>query len=100
MDAIRLFPTFAEAFATLNSAEDVDGILKPLEVRSVSEYQARTEWTLIEEIEDVLLPDLGYISAQRVRQEAVERKWLIDQLRFLGRFNRARRDDGCRQVEH
>ena len=83
MDAIRLFPTFAEAFETLNTADDVDAILKPLEAHSVSEYQARTEWTLIEKIEDELLPDLGYISAQRVRQEAVERKWLIEQIRSL-----------------
>lgn len=83
MDAIRLFPTFAEAFETLNNAEDVNAILDPLQPQPVDGYQARTEWTLIEEIEEELLPDLGYISAQRVRQEATEREWLIDQLRNL-----------------
>ena len=83
MDAIRLFPTFAEAFETLNKAKDIDATLRPLQAHSVDDYQARTEWTLIEKIEDELLPDLGYISAQRVRQEAAERAWLIDQLRAL-----------------
>ena len=83
MDAIRLFPTFAEAFETLNKADDIDAILNPLQPHPVDDYQARTEWTLIEKIEDELLPDLGYISAQIVRQEAAERAWLIDQLRTL-----------------
>ena len=80
MDAIRLFPTFAEAFDTLNKAENVDAIISPLQPHPLDDYQARTEWTLIEQIQDELLPDLGYISAQRVRQEAAERKWLIEQL--------------------
>ena len=83
MDAIRLFPTFAEAFETLNHADDIESILAPLKPLPVSKYHARTEWTLIENIDDELLPDLGYISAQRVRQEAAERTWLIDQLRSL-----------------
>ena len=85
MDAIRLFPTFAEAFDTLNNAENIETILAPLLPHSVVEYQARTEWTLIEQLDEELLPDLGYISAQRVRQEAKERRWLIDQLRVLAK---------------
>lgn len=83
MDAIRLFPTFSEAFDTLNNAGDVDDILRPLQIRSLKEFQDRTDWDKIEPIADDLLPDLGYISAQRVRQESAERKWLIDQLRHL-----------------
>lgn len=83
MDAIRLFATFAEAFETLNSTKDIEAILRPIQPRSVRAYQARTEWTLIERIDDELLPDLGYISAQRVRQETAEREWLIGQLRSL-----------------
>ena len=83
MDAIRLFPTFSEAFETLNYGDDIENILQPLKPLPVSKYHARTEWTLIEKIDEELLPDLGYISAQRVRQEAAERTWLIDQLRSL-----------------
>ena len=83
IDAIRLFSTFAEAFETINNAEDIYAILKPLQPRPVNTYQARTEWALIETLEDKLLPDLGYISAQRVRQEATERSWLINKLRSL-----------------
>ena len=85
MDAIRLFATFAEAFETLNGAKDVEVVLRPIQSHSVSRYHKRTEWDMIEQIDDELLPDLGYISAQRVRQEAAERKWLIDQLRSLAK---------------
>ena len=83
MDAIRLFSTFAEAFETLNAAHDIEVVLQPIRRRPVTDYQGRTEWTEIEQIEDKLLPDLGYISAKRVRQEVVEREWLIEQLRSL-----------------
>jgi transcriptional regulator with XRE-family HTH domain len=83
MDAIRLFPTFSEAFETLNNISDLNSVLLPIQPRPVDVYQARTEWNIIENIDDSLLPDLGYISAQRVRQESAERQWLISQLKDL-----------------
>lgn len=96
MDAIRLFATFAEAFETLNNAIDLDVILRPIQRHEVEPYQARTEWTQIEKIDDDLLPDLGYISAQRVRQEAAERRWLIGQLVSLAK---SMKSDGVSAVE-
>lgn len=83
MDAIRLFPTFSEAFEILNGSDNVDSVLLPIRERSLEEYQARTDWNQIEIIGDELLPDLGYISAQRWRKEANERKWLISQLKYV-----------------
>jgi hypothetical protein len=42
----------------------------------VDSYTNRTEWEVIEEIADDRLPDLGYISAARVRRESAERQAL------------------------
>ena len=62
-DAVQLFSTFAEAYRVLNSIPDVKSALAPLEPRSVDSYNDRTEWEVLEDIEDHRLPDLGYISA-------------------------------------
>lgn len=80
IDAIRIFPTFTEAFDKISSSENIAEILSSLNRVDVSNYQNRSDWDLIEIIEDELLPDLGYISAKTVRQEATERQWLIEQL--------------------
>ena len=75
-DAIRLFASFAEAYNTLSQADDLIPVLAPLHPRTVERYRARTDWTLIEEIPEERLPDLGYISAARVRKEQAERSLL------------------------
>ena len=83
MDAIRLFATFAEAFERLNETDRLETVLAPLSPVDLSRYQQRSDWDVIETIDDELLPDLGYISAKAVRQESNERSWLVTQLRNL-----------------
>lgn len=76
-DAIRLFSTFSEAYRTLATSPDLEAVLAPIVPLGREEiaetYEARTRWTTIEEIDEVDLPNLGYIAAARVRQETHER---------------------------
>ncbi len=82
-DAIRLFGTFAEGYAQLNSPHGPDGHRKPLAQRDLDEYRKRASWDGIEEIEEGRLPDLGYISAALAKKEKGERQLLADFLREL-----------------
>lgn len=76
--AIRLFATFSEAYRVLSQARDLDSHLAPLAPRENQylerRYRERTDWDVIEQIPEKRLPDLGYISAKRVKQEANERQ--------------------------
>jgi len=71
--AIRLYSSFAAAYDHLGGTEELDDALAPLRVRDAVPFRARTEWQVIEEIPEARLPDLGYISAARVRKEHAER---------------------------
>ncbi|MGE0790080.1 MAG: helix-turn-helix domain-containing protein [Sandaracinaceae bacterium] len=71
--AIRLYSSFAAAYEHLGASDRLDDALAPLRGRDDGPYRARTEWSAIEEIPDERLPDLGYISAARVRKEQAER---------------------------
>lgn len=73
-DAIRLFSTLTEAYRTFNTAVDVSTVLVSLRSQSLDSYMERTHWDVIEQIEEVRLPDLGYISAERVKKETAERQ--------------------------
>jgi transcriptional regulator with XRE-family HTH domain len=75
-DAIRLFVSFREAFRVLNSDGRIQDLLAPLEPRDMRYYHERADWSLPNEVEEYRLPDLGYISARRVRQEQNERQFL------------------------
>jgi transcriptional regulator with XRE-family HTH domain len=75
-DAVRLFSTFAEAYRAFNQPSVIKQLLSPIEPRSLAPYSARSEWNVITEIADDKLPDLGYISAARVKQQATERQAL------------------------
>jgi hypothetical protein len=68
-----MFSTLTEAYRVMNSCNDLKALLAPLQPRDLSPFHARTEWDCIEEVEDGRLPDLGYISAARVRQQDAER---------------------------
>lgn len=61
----------------MNSAgKQLTALLTPLSELSVDSYHARSEWDVdekLERIDDARLPDLGYVSAVRVRQEGKER---------------------------
>ncbi|MCY1000160.1 helix-turn-helix transcriptional regulator [Myxococcus sp. MISCRS1] len=81
-DAIRLFSTFTEAYARLNAPGALERELKQLEPRSDDEYHRRSSWK-IETISDIRLPDLGYISASRAKQQREDRQELADFLREL-----------------
>lgn len=90
VDAIRLFSTFKAAFEAMNSDERLEDILAPLQPRSDDSYRERTEWKEVTPIADERLPDLGYISAARVRQEITERQAVSRFLRDLAHDIRAR----------
>lgn len=95
-EAIRLFSTLAEAFRQLNRPDALEQLLKPLEPHGLEPYSDRTEWDSIEEIEDHRLPDLGYISAARIKQEAAEREALK---RFLESLAKLIRKEGKTALE-
>ena len=81
-DAIRLFSSIAEAFNAFNIPNNVKALTLQLDTRQVREYSDRTDWDTIEEIPNERLPDLGFISASRIRKEKGERatlkKFLLD----------------------
>lgn len=80
-DAIRLFSTFAEAYLVLNQVGALQARLAPLAPNDPSDYHNRSAWRAIEEIPEVRLPDLGYISAKRARAEQNEREVLASFLK-------------------
>ncbi len=75
-EVIRLFSTFEDAYRTLNQAEDLRAMLAPLQSKDDEAFRSRSNWDGIETIADERLPDLGYISAQKARQESDERRLL------------------------
>lgn len=78
-DAIRLFSSINSAYITLNShGEGFDELLSPIKEKNTDIYTGRTEWNKIVKISNQDLPYLGYIAADKVRQEAKERKELSD----------------------
>jgi len=81
--AIRLFSTFAEAYSRLNEPNQLETHLRPLELRKIDAYRNRRPWDIIETISAERLPDLGYISAARARQESEERQLLAEFLEEL-----------------
>ena len=79
-DAVRLYSTFEDGYETLNAATSVVVCLAPIDIKDVQSYSARADWKIPNEIADERLPDLGYISAARVKKENDERETLS---RFL-----------------
>lgn len=97
MDAIRLFSTFGEAYREMNGAEGLPILVSSLKGRKPDPYYARSDWELAEQIDNDRLPDLGYISVARVRQETAERQTLVTTLNELARNIRK---DGTRAIEN
>lgn len=78
-DAIRLFSSINDAYVSLNSDEDkFEEWLDPIKERDTDTYTERTDWDKIVKIPNQDLPYLGYIAADKVRQEAKGRKELAD----------------------
>jgi transcriptional regulator with XRE-family HTH domain len=71
-DVVRLFSNFEDGYEKLNACS------------------ARAEWKIPNDIDDERLPDLGYISAVRVKQESDERNALRS---FLLNLAKSFRDD-------
>ena len=84
-DAIRLFATFAEAYATLSRAPDLPASLAALKPRDDEHYRAREAWEVLEGIPPERLPDLGYISAARIPKEQEQRQALATFLTDLAK---------------
>lgn len=82
-DAIRLFSTFSEAFRVLNGATSLKVMLQPLSPRSDANYRGRTEWRVIQKIDDSRLADLGYIASDTISRERIERDAISSFLRTL-----------------
>ena len=95
-DAIRLFSSFDRAFEELNQEGAIEGILSALRPRSLTAFHQRSDWTVIEDIPNERLPDLGYISAARVRQESSERRSLQ---KFLEELATSIEKNGKSEVE-
>lgn len=74
-----------EAFRRLNAEEDISQLLAPLDSRDMTIFHERSDWVLPNEVEEYRLPDLGYISAKRVRQEQNERQFLARSLKELAK---------------
>lgn len=89
-DAIRLFSSFEEAYISLSTSNNFEQILFPLAKRSEEKYRLRSEWKSVNYIIDEKLPYLGYIAAERVKQESKERKDLAN---FLLELSRKKKDD-------
>jgi transcriptional regulator with XRE-family HTH domain len=82
-EAIRLFSTFGEAYDRLNEPGRLVKHLEPLKHRTLDHYRNRRPWDVIETISQERLPDLGYISAARARQESGERTMVSEFLKAL-----------------
>ncbi|UJR86679.1 helix-turn-helix domain-containing protein [Sandaracinus amylolyticus] len=82
-DAIRLFSTFEQAYDQLSTTPTLEQELSAISPRKDDAYRVRAPWSVIETIPDERLPDLGYISAERARQEHGERTLLASFLREL-----------------
>ena len=74
MDAMRLYSSFAEAFAALGNSDGLQQLLSALEPRDTSEFTNRPIWDVIQEIPSERLADLGYIAAERVKRESNDRQ--------------------------
>jgi transcriptional regulator with XRE-family HTH domain len=95
-DAVRLYSTFEDGYETLNSASSVATCLAPINVKDIQSYSSRADWKIPNEIGDERLPDLGYISAARVKKENDERATLSRFLKSLA--EEFRKDDPVRAI--
>lgn len=79
-DAVRLYSTFEDGYEKLNESLNIESCLEPIGIKDTQGYSARAEWKIPNDISEERLPDLGYISAARVKQDNDERESLC---RFL-----------------
>lgn len=76
---IRVFSTYALAYEELNKNEIIfNNFIKHLSPHDLTLYTRRNSWQSIVEIKNEDLKFLGYIAAEEVKKEEVERKSLTD----------------------
>jgi transcriptional regulator with XRE-family HTH domain len=97
-DAVRLYSTFEDGYEKLNEASSIDACLSPIEIKNTRGYSARADWRIPNDIADERLPDLGYISAARVKQENDERATLSRFLKNLAK--EFREQDSTRAISN
>jgi transcriptional regulator with XRE-family HTH domain len=86
-EAIRLFPTFMQAYSEMNRG-DLGSLVAALGARSLDEYRNRASWNRVDNIKEGNLRDLGYIAAAKLEQERMERDELVMWLREMAAFLR------------
>jgi transcriptional regulator with XRE-family HTH domain len=94
-EAIRLFPTFTQAYSEMNRG-DLDALVAPLNHHSLDEYRERAPWARVQNIDEENLRDLGYIAAAKLDQERKEREQLVTWLREMAEFLR---DKGRSEID-
>ena len=82
-DAIRIYGSFRKAFKALSISEDLSVEMSPLLAVDKQIYLQRRSFKNIKPIARERLDDLGYISAERVRRQNLERHDLSSKLREL-----------------
>jgi transcriptional regulator with XRE-family HTH domain len=82
-DAMRLYGNFRRAWTRMSRAVPLSAELKPLETVPLDSYEARTQFTSINEIPPDRLPQLGYIAANRIKEQNRERSELAKYLNEL-----------------
>jgi len=84
--AIRIYGSFRKAFKTLSVCQDLDPELATLQTIDPGIYTRRRPFDTIRAIPRERLDDLGYISAERVKQQNRERHDLHSKLLELAQW--------------
>jgi transcriptional regulator with XRE-family HTH domain len=82
-DAMRLYGNFRRAWTRMSRIEPLARELEPLQPTSLHEFRLRTPFTSIKEISPERLPQLGYIAANRIKEQNSEREELARYLTEL-----------------
>ena len=82
-EAIRLFPTFGQAFIAMNRCEDLSALLAPIAPRDLTRFTDRAPWERVTEIPEQDLPHLGYIAAAKLEKAEKVRKAAVTYLREM-----------------
>ena len=92
-DAIRVFSTYTISYEELNKNEEIfKSYLDVLDENDLSSYYNRNKWNCINEIDNKDLAYLGYIAAEKVKKENVERRELANFLEELtNKFKESKR---------
>lgn len=83
IDAIRLYSNLNDAYLEMCDHNNLEDFLSALESKNPENYKKRSPWAIPNKIPEEELSNLGYISAEKIKETATQRKELKD---FLLRF--------------